>query len=152
MQLFEHHPHPHIPRNINQVVRAGKTTNRYTRFNENAAIWTTWLFSTMEMFWAMDLFIAVWMLGNSIGIWHFDPMPYPFLLFIINIPQLPLLPLLAIKQNVIDKKQSLSADEQFSTTQKTYHDIEQIVKHLEAQDQELLKQSSVLRELQRRLS
>lgn len=124
----KHIPHPHKPKNVNDIVRAQRSTHPYRRFNEKAATWTTWLFSTMEMFWFMDLFIFIWMLGNSIGIWHFDPMPFPLLLFIINIPQLPLLPLLAISQKVIEQKQEIQANEEYERVRKIYADSETIIK------------------------
>jgi hypothetical protein len=43
------------------------------------------------------------------------------------------------------------AEEQFNTTIKTYHDIEQIMAHLSAQDNELLKQTQAILEIQQRL-
>lgn len=143
--LFVHTPHKHKPRNINEVHAQERTqhANAYTIFNEKAAVWLTLLFSTMELFWIVDIFMAVWIIGNSIGFWHFDPMPFPLLLMVINIPQLPLLPLLAIGQAVLSRKQALQAEEQFNTTMKTYHDIEQIMLHLSAQDEELLRQDKL---------
>ena len=145
-KLFIHIPHTHKPRNVNEVheQERAKNANAYTRFNEKSAVWMTVLFSTMELFWAVDLFMAVWIIGNSIGLWHFDPLPFPLLLMIINIPQLPLLPLLAIGQKVLSRKQELQADEMFSTTQHSFHDIEQIMQHLSAQDEELLRQDTEL--------
>ena len=38
----------------------------------------------------------------------------------------------------------MQADEAFNTTMKTYHDIEEIMQHLSAQDAELLKQSHMI--------
>jgi uncharacterized membrane protein len=145
-RLFQHVPHPHKPQNVNVVhaQQRAQHANAYTLFNEKAAVWTTWLFSTMEIFWIINLFMAAWMIGNSMGIWHFDPVPFPLLLFIINIPQLPLLPLLAIGQAVLSRKQELQADEAFATTQKSFADIEQIMAHLSSQDDELIKQTQLL--------
>lgn len=133
----QHTPHQHKPRNINEVhdqERFGRA-NAYHRANEQAAVWMTRLFSTMELFWIIDLFMAVWIIGNSIGTWHFDPLPYPLLLMIINIPQLPLLPLLAIGQSVLSRKAELQADEQYATTKKLYADVETII----AQNNQLLE-------------
>ena len=149
MSLFKHTPPPHEPINVNEQHAAERKAhaNVYTRFNERAAVWLTIIFSTMELFWLVDIFMAVWIAGNSIGIWHFDPMPYPLLLMIINIPQLPLLPLLAIGQAVLSRKQTLQADEQFNTTNKTFEDILQVMQHLNAQDDELIKQTNILLDL-----
>lgn len=145
-KLYHHKPHPHKSRNINEVHAQERAlhANAYTIFNEKAAVWLTLIFSTMELFWVVDVFMAVWIIGNSVGLWHFDPLPFPLLLMVINIPQLPLLPLLAIGQSVLSRKQALQADQQFKDIEKTYHDIEQIALHLTAQDRELTRQSELL--------
>jgi hypothetical protein len=49
-----------------------------------------------------------------------------------------------VGQNVLGRKSELQADEAFNTTMKTYHDIEEIMQHLSAQDAELLKQSHMI--------
>lgn len=49
-----------------------------------------------------------------------------------------------VGQNVLGRKAELQADEQYNTTIKTYHDIEQMMEHLNAQDNELLKQTHIL--------
>jgi hypothetical protein len=43
-----------------------------------------------------------------------------------------------VGQNVLGRKAELQAEEQFSTTMSTSHDIEQVMKHLSAQDAELV--------------
>src|SRR6266516_7901111 len=58
--------------------------------------------------------------------------------------QLVLLPIIMVGQNVLGRKTELQADEQFRTTMSTYHDIEQIMLHLSAQDAELLRHSKML--------
>ncbi len=140
--LHPHNPHPHTPKNANDLYRGEqRRVSLYKRLNNGAALKMTYLFSTMELFWLLILFLAVWMVGNSIGPWRFDPMPFPLLLFLWNIPQLPLLPLLAIGQSLLGRKQELMAQESFETTQKSFHDIEEIMTHLSKQDAELLRQS-----------
>jgi len=51
--------------------------------------------------------------------------------------QLTLLPIITVGQNVLGRKSELQADEQFNTTMTSYIDIEQIMQHLTAQDEEL---------------
>jgi len=65
-----------------------------------------------------------------------------FLLFLGNIIQLLLMPLIMVGQNIQAKHSELRAEEEYNTTQSSYHDIEAILKHLDAQDQELLRQTS----------
>jgi uncharacterized protein YaaN involved in tellurite resistance len=49
-----------------------------------------------------------------------------------------------VGQGLLGRKQELQADEQFRTTMSTYHDIEGIMKHLVAQDAELLRHAHML--------
>ena len=58
--------------------------------------------------------------------------------------QLVLLPVIMVGQNVLGRKAELQADEQFRTTMSTYHDIEQIMQHLSAQDAELVHHTKML--------
>jgi hypothetical protein len=48
---------------------------------------------------------------------------------------------------VLSHKAELQADEQFNTTMSTYHDIEQVMQHLSAQDTELLRHAKMLEHL-----
>ena len=52
--------------------------------------------------------------------------------------------IIMVGQGVLGRKAELQSEEQFNTTINTYHDIEQIMEHLSAQDAELLKQSHML--------
>ena len=49
-----------------------------------------------------------------------------------------------VGQNVLGRKSELQADEAFNTTMKTYHDIEEIIQHLAAQDAVILKQTHMI--------
>lgn len=42
------------------------------------------------------------------------------------------------------RKSELQADEAFVTTQKTYHDLCEVMEHLSAQDTDLLKQTHMI--------
>lgn len=50
----------------------------------------------------------------------------------------------AVGPSVLGEHAELQADEQFRTTMSTYHDIEQIMQHLSAQDAELLRHAKML--------
>jgi hypothetical protein len=58
--------------------------------------------------------------------------------------QLVALSVLAVGQQVLSKQSELMANEQYHTTINSYHDIEQIMQHLSAQDAELLRQAKML--------
>jgi hypothetical protein len=58
--------------------------------------------------------------------------------------QLVALSVLAVGQQVLSKQSELMAEEQFHATINSYHDIEQIMQHLCAQDAELLRHAKML--------
>lgn len=60
--------------------------------------------------------------------------------------QLVFLPILSVGQNVLSRKQELQADEMFATSQKSFTDIEQIMRHLTAQDQKILEIEQINRQ------
>lgn len=135
MKLYEHKTHPHKPRNVNVLHQSELAASG---INQKIAIGMTKLFSSMPMFWAITLFMAMWLIGN-ITLLHFDPPPYPLLLVIINIPQLSLMIVVMVGQGLLSRKAELQAEEAYQTTLKSFHDIEQVMKHLDTQDLAILK-------------
>jgi predicted N-acyltransferase len=61
--------------------------------------------------------------------------------------QLVMLSVIMVGQSILGRQQELQADEQFHTTMSSYHDIEQIMQHLSAQDAELLRHGHMLMHL-----
>ena len=61
--------------------------------------------------------------------------------------QLVLLPIIIVGQNLQNKHAEIRSEEEYRTTKSSYKDIEEILKHLDAQDDELLRQSSVLKKI-----
>jgi hypothetical protein len=59
--------------------------------------------------------------------------------------QLVMLSVIMVGQKVLGRHQELQSDEQFNTTKKSHHDIEQIMLHLQAQDDELIAQSKMIK-------
>src|SRR3989440_12932888 len=141
--LFNSTPHPYRPMNVNLVFEAEKAA---ASFNKRVAINMTKLFSAMPTFWLIVAWIVLWIAANA-TIAHFDPLPWPLLLCLASVPQLPLMIVIMVGQGLLGRQQELQAEEQFNTTIKSYHDIEQIMEHLSAQDAELLKQSYMLTNL-----
>ncbi len=138
--IFRHTPHPYQPRNVNLIHEAEKAAGN---FNQKVAVGMTQLFQAMPTFWLIMAWIVLWIAANA-TIVHFDPMPWPLLLTLASVPQLPLMIVIMVGQGLLGRKQELQSEEQFNTTMKTYHDIEQIMNHLSAQDDELLKQTHML--------
>lgn len=141
--LFHPTLHAHRPRNINLIFEAEKAAGN---FNQKVAVGLTQVFQAMPTFWLIMAWIVLWILANA-TIVHFDPLPWPLLLALASVPQLPLMIVIMVGQGLLGRKQELQAAEQYETTMKTYHDIEQIMKHLSSQDEELLRQTQMIMHL-----
>ncbi|MBF6588916.1 MAG: hypothetical protein IVW57_00110 [Ktedonobacterales bacterium] len=140
--LYTHAPHAHTPRNINTIQQAEHAQS--ASFNTRVAVLLTRNVGTMQTAY---LFAAIG-IGSLIGVFTgnaflaalFGSISSYFL-------QLVLLPILSVGQNVLSRHQELQADEMFATSQHSFHDIEQMMRHLDAQDAELLKQTAMLQRL-----
>jgi uncharacterized membrane protein len=138
--IFKNALHPYKPRNVNLVHEAEKAAGS---FNQKVAVGLTNLFQAMPTFWLIMGWIVLWIIANA-TIVRFDPLPWPLLLTLASVPQLPLMIVIMVGQGLLGRKQELQSEEQYNTTMKTYHDIEQIAAHLSAQDDELLRQSHMI--------
>ncbi len=138
--LFTHTPHPHKPQNVNLLFEAEKAA---AGFNKRVAVGMTQFFSAMPTFWLIMLWIVLWIIANA-TIVRFDPLPWPLLLALASVPQLPLMIVIMVGQGLLGRQQELQSEEQYNTTMKTYHDICQIMDHLSAQDEELLRQTHMI--------
>lgn len=138
--LFHPQPHPHHPHNPNVIFEAEQAA---ANFNQHVAMRMTKLFSAMPTFWLIVTWIVLWIAANATLV-HFDPLPWPLLLCLASVPQLPLMIVIMVGQGLLGRRQEIQAEEQFNTTQKSYHDIEQIMLHLCSQDEELLRQTRLV--------
>lgn len=112
---------------------------------DKIALWVTGALGTMY---------AVYFLAAAMGLWMcwqfvlnekaFDPYPFAFLLFLGNIVQLLLMPLIMVSQNVQARHAELRAEEQYKATLSSYHDAEYMMDHLAALDCELLRHRELL--------
>jgi ribosomal protein L12E/L44/L45/RPP1/RPP2 len=136
--LYTHIPRPHKARNVNIIHKEEQSQGG---LNARLAVWLTNNVGTMICAYIFafiginSLFGAV--TGNLLLSATFGAFSSYFL-------QLVLLPALAVGQGVLGRHSELQADEAFKTTMSTYHDIEQIMQHLSAQDAELLRQAKML--------
>src|SRR5487761_1381077 len=110
--LYTHTRHAHVPRNTNAVHADEQTLN--TRL----AVFLTRLVGLLGFLPPIVFLLATWLSQQFL--------------------QLVFLPILSVGQNVLSRKQELQANEMFSTSQHSFSDIEQIVKHLDAQDAAIL--------------
>ena len=133
----------HKPRNVNERHKQSLTTQ------DRIALFITTAIGTMYAVYFFALCLAGWMLWQGkLAHKPFDPYPFAFLLFMGNIVQLLLMPLIMVGQNIQARHAEIRADEEYKTTMTSYRDIEQILEHLSAQDTELLKQTKILEHLE----
>lgn len=116
----------HLPRNINFVIMMEQKT---ASFNQRFAIGMTKLFSSMVTFWVIFLWIVCWIAINF-TVLRFDPLPWPLLLCLASVPQLPLMIVIMVGQGLISHRQELHVEEQYQMTMKIYHDMEQMGERL----------------------
>jgi hypothetical protein len=137
--LFHHEPHQHQPRNVNMLHEAEK---KASGFNQKIAILLTKGVGTMVCAYIFAVLAIIGFPGlvnAQISQW----VQWTSQTFI----QLTMLSVIMVGQSVLGRKQELQADEQFNTTVSTYHDIEQMMQHLSAQDAELLRHAKLLEHL-----
>lgn len=121
-------PQRHIPENINIKHRQA------LGFHDRVALFSTKLFGTMYAVYALILFLAGWMFWQSTDTQPFDPYPFAFLLFLGNIIQLLLIPLIMVSQNLQGKHAELRAEEEYKRTVSIYQDIGKILAKLDIED------------------
>jgi hypothetical protein len=136
--LFHNEPHQHQPRNVNLVHEAEKASSG---FNQKLAIGLTKAVGTMICAYIFAV-LAI------IGYPGFHATATQWVQWISQtFIQLVMLSVIMVGQSILGRQQELQADEQFHTTMSSYHDIEQIMQHLSAQDAELLRHGHMLMHL-----
>jgi len=132
----------HQPENVNE-----KHKNSLG-LQDKIALAITTAIGTMYAVYFFALFMGGWMLWQAKLSGHpFDPYPFAFLLFIGNIVQLLLMPLIMVGQNIQSRHAEIRSDEEFKTTTSSYHDIEHILAHLDAQDEQIKQQTTLIENL-----
>jgi hypothetical protein len=134
--LFHHEPHRYQPRNVNEVHAAERLS-----VNDKIAVWISKNVGTMicaYIFAGIGVASLVGAITQNVALSAtFGALSSYFL-------QLVLLPIIMVGQNVQGRHVELQAEEAYNTTMSTYHDIEQIMQHLSAQDAELLRHAKML--------
>ena len=126
-------------RNVN-IEHRGRLTKL-----ERFAVWITDHIGTMGFFLAIFLWTVLWLGWNLLAPAEltFDPYPaFVLWLFISNMIQLLLMPLLLIGQNLQGKHAEARAETDYEVNTKAEREIGTILEHLENQDnvmQEILK-------------
>lgn len=109
---------------------------------EKAALFIAEKVGTLGFFFILLIWTAIWLIWNTLmpdGL-HFDPFPaFVLWIFISNMLQLFLLPLLMIGQNLQGKHAEARAENEFKTNLKAEKEIEIIIQHLENQNEILME-------------
>lgn len=124
------------PRNVNVVHR--KSLSKLDKL----ALFVTERIGTMGFFFIIFAWTFLWLGWNIITPKNlrFDPFPaFVLWLFISNLIQLHLMPLIMIGQNIQGKHAELRADHDFETDKKAEREIETILYHLETQQKSILE-------------
>jgi uncharacterized membrane protein len=123
-------------RNANVVVKA-----KLTRV-QKLAVWITDHVGTMGFFFIIFIWTAIWLLWNMFApkVVQFDPYPaFVLWLFISNMIQIFLMPLIMVGQNLQGLHSEARAEADFDVNTKAEEEIETILQHLENQNDLILK-------------
>lgn len=129
------------PRNINKEA-AEKLTPL-----DRLALWITLRVGSMGFFLIVFAWTAIWLSWNMLapGRLQFDPpMAFVFWLFISNVIQILLMPLIMVGQNVQGSHSELRAEHDLEVNVKAEEEIEVILRHLEYQNTMLIAMLSKL--------
>src|SRR5437870_3254158 len=105
---------------------------------ERLAVWITDHVGTMGFFLIIFAWTIFWLSWNTFGpVNHrFDPAPaFVFWLFISNMIQIFLMPLIMVGQNLQSRHAEYRAEEDFNVNLKSEKEIETILQHLERQNE-----------------
>jgi uncharacterized membrane protein len=116
---------------------------------DRLAIWVTDNVGSMGFFFLIATWTLVWLAWNTLGPQdlRFDPAPaFVLWLFISNLIQLHLMPLLMVGQNLQDRQSELRAKLDFEISERAEREIETVLDHLTSENELLLE---IVRRLER---
>jgi uncharacterized membrane protein len=109
---------------------------------DKLALWITTHVGTMGFFFVIFIWTAVWLGWNSLGPKEsrFDPYPaFVLWLFISNMIQIFLMPLIMIGQNLQSNHAEVRAEADFEVNTKAELEIETVLMHLENQNKIIMQ-------------
>jgi len=118
------------PRNVNHEARQSLSAL------DRLACWITARVGTMGFFLIVFAWTVIWLGWNLLapkGLQFDPPMAFVFWLFISNLIQLLLMPLIMVGQNVQGRHSEIRADHDLQVDLKAEREIELILQHLEYQ-------------------
>lgn len=140
--FYEHIVHGHVPMNVN-LLHAHEQLNG--NLNAKIAVVITRGLGTMTCAYVFALLALLGFPGLHATVnGYIQWLSQTFI-------QLTALSVLAVGQSVLGRKQELQSNEVFDTTQHMFHDLQQMIIHLDKQDEELLKQTQILLAISQRI-
>lgn len=124
------------PKNVNVIHKS-----RLSKMDKLALIITTKI-GTMGFFFILAIWVTVWIIWNTVlpKSSRFDPYPaFVLLLFVTNIIEILLMPLIMVGQNIQGKHADLRSEYDYETDKKAEKEIETILLHLERQEELILQ-------------
>ena len=139
----------HKPKNLSELKALHKPINnanalikqKLSRL-DTLALWITKRVGTMGFFFIIFIWTACWLGWNSLApkASRFDPYPaFVLWLFISNMVQIFLMPLIMIGQNLQSDHSEIRAEADFEVNTKAELEIETILMHLENQNKIILE-------------
>jgi len=124
------------PRNVHKEVRANLS------MMNKAALFITERVGTMGFFLLIFAWTVIWLGWNTLlpASWRFDPaMGFVLYLFLCNVIQILLMPLIMVGQNLQGMHSEARAEHDLDVNVKAEQEIEVILQHLEYQNEILMK-------------
>lgn len=137
--LFNHIPLKLPSRRIRNV---NKEHRQSLSGLDRVAVWVTEQVGSMGFFIIILLWTAGWFLWNTLAPieLRFDPFPaFVLWLFISNLIQLTLLPLIMVGQNLQGRHAELRAQADYEINKQAEQEVKAIIAHLERQHETMLK-------------
>jgi len=148
-KLIPHWKHAHPPvRDVNKQVRESFSPL------ERVALAVTVRVGSAGFFIIIAVWTIVWLLYNVLAParLRFDPGPaFVLWLFISNMLQILLMPLIMVGQNLLNRHAEVRADADFEVNQKAEQEVEAILLHLEHQAAAIEHQGELTLQILRRL-
>ncbi|GAB6278271.1 MAG: hypothetical protein STSR0006_02670 [Lentimicrobium sp.] len=107
---------------------------------DRLALWITVHIGSMGFFLIIFCWTACWLLWNMLAPIHlrFDPYPaFVLWLFISNMIQIFLMPLIMVGQNLQGRHSELRAEQDYKINQKSETEIETLIQHMENLSEEI---------------
>ncbi|MGD0712378.1 MAG: DUF1003 domain-containing protein [Bacteroidales bacterium] len=140
---------PHKPKTLDELKKLRKPLRnaniehkKHLSSMDKLALWITNNVGTMGFFFIVFIWTVIWLGWNSLGPrgMRYDPYPaFVLWLFISNVLQIFLMPLIMIGQNLQSQHAETRAEADFEVNTKAEREIETILMHLENQNKVMME-------------